>query len=42
MHICIIREMGAVCHDAYMQHQAKMSWIKVLQPDTKPRNKWKC
>ena len=27
MHICATREMGAVFHDAYMRHQAKMSWI---------------
>ena len=24
-HICVTREMGAVLHDAYMRHQAKMS-----------------
>ena len=24
-HICVTREMGAVSHDAYMRHQAKMS-----------------
>ena len=26
-HICVTREMGAVFHDAYMRHQAKMSDI---------------